>query len=187
MICSPPDRARTAPQARRSWHRRQGRQDRRPRYQGPEGPRHDPRRVRGWPAAPAACGCRSSRASTTRSASSTRRSTSTRSRSRPRRGHPRVAVAKGLVGRARWSRCSAVASSTAPVTVKAHAFSKSAEAAITAAGGTVEVLPSPSASVRLPRATTHQPLGSPEARQPPGRPNPPAVAEPLVESRRAVS
>ena len=29
------------------------------------------------------------------------------------------------------------------VTVKAHAFSKSAEAAITAAGGTVEILPKP--------------------------------------------
>ena len=32
---------------------------------------------------------------------------------------------------------------TRKVTVKAHAFSKSAEAAITAAGGTVEVLPKP--------------------------------------------
>ena len=32
---------------------------------------------------------------------------------------------------------------TRKVTVKAHAFSKSAEAAITAAGGTVEVLPLP--------------------------------------------
>jgi large subunit ribosomal protein L15 len=32
---------------------------------------------------------------------------------------------------------------TRAVTVKAHAFSKSAEAAITAAGGTVEVLPKP--------------------------------------------
>jgi large subunit ribosomal protein L15 len=32
---------------------------------------------------------------------------------------------------------------TRPVTVKAHAFSKAAEAAITAAGGTVEVLPKP--------------------------------------------
>jgi large subunit ribosomal protein L15 len=30
-----------------------------------------------------------------------------------------------------------------PVTVKAHAFSRSAEAAITAAGGTVEKLPLP--------------------------------------------
>src|SRR3546814_4901514 len=32
---------------------------------------------------------------------------------------------------------------TRAVTVKAHAFSKSAEAAITAAGGTVEILPKP--------------------------------------------
>jgi len=36
------------------------------------------------------------------------------------------------------------------VQVKAHAFSKSAEAAITAAGGTVEVLPSPYGSGRPP-------------------------------------
>jgi large subunit ribosomal protein L15 len=32
---------------------------------------------------------------------------------------------------------------TRAVTVKAHAFSKAAEAAITAAGGTVEILPKP--------------------------------------------
>jgi large subunit ribosomal protein L15 len=37
----------------------------------------------------------------------------------------------------------AAASSPAAVTVKAHRFSKAAEAAITAAGGTVEVLPLP--------------------------------------------
>ena len=39
---------------------------------------------------------------------------------------------------------------TRAVQVKAHAFSKSAEAAITAAGGTVEVLPSPYGSGRPP-------------------------------------
>ena len=39
---------------------------------------------------------------------------------------------------------------TRAVRVSAHAFSKSAEAAITAAGGTVEVLPSPYGSGRPP-------------------------------------
>ena len=41
------------------------------------------------------------------------------------------------------------------VTVKAHAFSKSAESAITSAGGTVEKLPLPfKPFVRQPRATS---------------------------------
>jgi large subunit ribosomal protein L15 len=39
---------------------------------------------------------------------------------------------------------------TRKVTVKAHAFSKSAESAITAAGGTVEVLPPPFGGGRPP-------------------------------------
>jgi large subunit ribosomal protein L15 len=39
---------------------------------------------------------------------------------------------------------------TRSVTVKAHAFSKSAEAAITAAGGTVEILPKPWGDRRRP-------------------------------------
>ena len=44
---------------------------------------------------------------------------------------------------------------TRKVTVKAHGFSKSAEAAITAAGGTVEVLPCRGAiAARRPRATS---------------------------------
>ena len=92
-----------APQACRSRHRRQGRQDRRPRHQGPEGTQHHPGVVRGWPAAPGACGSRSSRGSTTRSASSTRRSTSTRSRSpgldeiSPRRCWARALYRKGAL------------------------------------------------------------------------------------------
>jgi large subunit ribosomal protein L15 len=41
------------------------------------------------------------------------------------------------------------------VTVRAHAFSKSAEAAITAAGGTVEVLPPPFGNGRPPAKGNH--------------------------------
>ena len=44
---------------------------------------------------------------------------------------------------------------TRAVTVKAHAFSKSAEAAITAAGGTVEVLPLPWGDRRPPAKGNH--------------------------------
>jgi large subunit ribosomal protein L15 len=42
-----------------------------------------------------------------------------------------------------------------PVTVKAHGFSKSAEAAITAAGGSVEVLPLPWGDRRPPAKGNH--------------------------------
>ena len=86
----------------------------------------------------------SSRASTARSGSSTRPSTSTPSRrptwtrSTPRRCSPRASPT-----RARWSRSWAGASLSRKVAVKAHAFSKAAEAAITGAGGSVEVLPKP--------------------------------------------
>ena len=56
---------------------------------------------------------------------------------------PATLQAKGSPTRAPSSRCSGRGELTRKVTVKAHAFSKSAEAAITAAGGTVEVLPKP--------------------------------------------
>ena len=67
-------------------------------------------------------------------------------RSRPTTLHATGLVAQGRAGqgarpgRAHPRRC----------TVKAHAFSKSAEAAITAAGGTVEVLPLPFGDGRPP-------------------------------------
>ena len=49
-----------------------------------------------------------------------------------------------------WSRSWARARSSRPVRVSAHAFSKSAEAAITAAGGSVERVPLPVAHGRPP-------------------------------------
>ena len=51
--------------------------------------------------------------------------------------------AKGLVGKGSLVKVLGRGELSRSVTVKAHAFSKSAETAITAAGGTVEVLPKP--------------------------------------------
>jgi large subunit ribosomal protein L15 len=51
--------------------------------------------------------------------------------------------AKGLTGKGALVKVLGRGELTRKVTVKAHAFSRSAEAAITAAGGTVEVLPLP--------------------------------------------
>ncbi len=51
--------------------------------------------------------------------------------------------AKGLTHKGALVKVLGRGELTRAVTVKAHAFSKSAEAAITAAGGTVEVLPKP--------------------------------------------
>ena len=65
-----------------------------------------------------------------------RRAASTRSR-------PRPSTSKGLVHKGALVKVLGRGEITRTVTVKAHAFSKSAEAAITAAGGTVEVLPLP--------------------------------------------
>jgi large subunit ribosomal protein L15 len=51
--------------------------------------------------------------------------------------------AKGLTGKGALVKVLGRGELTRTVTVKAHAFSRSAQAAITAAGGTVEVLPLP--------------------------------------------
>ena len=57
---------------------------------------------------------------------------------RPRRGQPRDAcTGKGLAHKGALVKVLGRGELTRKVTVKAHAFSKSAEAAITAAGGTV--------------------------------------------------
>lgn len=56
---------------------------------------------------------------------------------------PESLLAKGLVGKGALVKVLGRGSVSEPVTVKAHAFSKSAEAAIVAAGGTVEKLPLP--------------------------------------------
>jgi large subunit ribosomal protein L15 len=56
---------------------------------------------------------------------------------------PETLHAKGLTHKGALIKVLGRGELTRAVTVKAHAFSKSAEAAITAAGGTVEVLPKP--------------------------------------------
>jgi large subunit ribosomal protein L15 len=56
---------------------------------------------------------------------------------------PETLQGKGLAHKGSLVKVLGRGELTRAVTVKAHAFSKSAEAAITAAGGTVEVLPKP--------------------------------------------
>ena len=56
---------------------------------------------------------------------------------------PESLYAKGLVGKGALVKVLARGDLTRAVTVKAHGFSKAAEAAVTKAGGTVEVLPLP--------------------------------------------
>jgi large subunit ribosomal protein L15 len=56
---------------------------------------------------------------------------------------PTILHARGLSHKGALVKVLGRGELTRAVTVKAHAFSKSAEAAITAAGGTVEILPKP--------------------------------------------
>jgi large subunit ribosomal protein L15 len=56
---------------------------------------------------------------------------------------PEALLEKNLIGKGNLVKILGRGEITSAVTVKAHAFSKSAEAAITAAGGTVEKLPLP--------------------------------------------
>lgn len=56
---------------------------------------------------------------------------------------PAVLHAKGLAHKGALIKVLGRGELTRPVAVKAHAFSKTAEAAIVAAGGTVEILPKP--------------------------------------------
>ena len=56
---------------------------------------------------------------------------------------PEALHAKGLVHKGALVKVLARGTITRAVTVRAHGFSKAAEAAITAAGGSVEILPAP--------------------------------------------
>ncbi len=64
--------------------------------------------------------------------------------------NPDTLRAKGLVAKRGLVKVLGRGEITRPVRVSAHAFSKSAEQAITAAGGTVDVLPPPFGSGRPP-------------------------------------
>jgi large subunit ribosomal protein L15 len=140
----PAEGSNRAPQARRARHRRQGRQDRRPRHQGPEGPQHHPRR--GFEGGQMPLHMRVPKLKGFNNPFRVEYQAinlDTIEESGLDEVTPEALHAKGSSTRAPSSRSSAGASSPAAVTVKAHAFSKSAEAAITAAGGTVETLPLP--------------------------------------------
>ena len=90
---------------------------------------------------------RSSRGSTTRSASSTPRSTSTPSRSwpiaSPSAGHARVARRRRLPRKGAYVKVLGRGELTRKLDVHVHAVSKTAESAITAVGGTVTLVPLP--------------------------------------------
>jgi large subunit ribosomal protein L15 len=68
---------------------------------------------------------------------------------------PEVLHARGLTHKGALVKVLGRGQITRAVTVKAHAFSKSAEAAITAAGGSVEVLPLPWGDRRPPAKGNH--------------------------------
>jgi large subunit ribosomal protein L15 len=68
---------------------------------------------------------------------------------------PEVLHDKGLTHKGALVKVLGRGQITRAVTVKAHAFSKSAEAAITAAGGSVEVLPLPWGDRRPPAKGNH--------------------------------
>ena len=122
----------------------QGWQDRRPRHEGPGGPRHGPRRLRGRPAPlqqriPKLKGFKNPfRVEYAVVNLDTLVEVDGRDEVTPERLRAAGLVHKhGLVkvlGRGELTRA---------VRVRAHAFSASAEQAITGAGGTVEVLPPP--------------------------------------------
>jgi large subunit ribosomal protein L15 len=70
--------------------------------------------------------------------------------------NPSSLLAKGLVSKNDLVKVLGRGSLTRKVTVRAHAFSRSAEQAITAAGGTVEILPKPWGAAPRPPAKGNQ-------------------------------
>ena len=68
---------------------------------------------------------------------------------------PEVLHSKGLTHKGALVKVLGRGQITRAVTVKAHAFSKAAEAAITAAGGSVEILPLPWGDRRPPAKGNH--------------------------------
>ncbi len=69
--------------------------------------------------------------------------------------NPEALLSKGLAHKGALVKVLGRGQISRPVTVKAHAFSKSAEAAITAAGGTTEVIPLPWGDRRPPAKGNH--------------------------------
>ena len=69
---------------------------------------------------------------------------------------PEILLEKGLVSKGALLKVLGRGEVTKAITVRAHGFSKSAEAAITAAGGTVETLPLPWGDRRPPHGSFNQ-------------------------------
>lgn len=69
---------------------------------------------------------------------------------------PETLLEKGLIGKNNLIKVLGRGDAPKGLTVKAHAFSKSAEEAITAAGGTIEVLPKPWGDAPRPPAKGNQ-------------------------------
>ncbi len=143
-------------QARRSRHRRQGRQDRRPWHQGPRRPRHHPRRLRGRPAAAAHAGPQAQGLQEPVPGRVPGPEPRCARGVRPRRRSiPSRSTSRGLTHKGALIKVLGRGEVTRPIQVQAHAFSRSAEAAITAAGGTVETLPLPWGDRRPPAKGNH--------------------------------
>ena len=68
---------------------------------------------------------------------------------------PEILLERGLVGKGSLVKVLARGELTRAVDVKAHAFSKAAEAAVVAAGGTVEIVPLPWGDRRPPAKGNH--------------------------------
>jgi large subunit ribosomal protein L15 len=69
---------------------------------------------------------------------------------------PEILLERGLISKGALLKILGRGEVTKALTVKAHGFSKSAEAAITAAGGTVETLPLPWGDRRPPHGSFNQ-------------------------------
>ena len=147
----PAEGSNAAAQAGRPGHRRQGRQDRRARHEGRQGPLEGADLASRAASCPSSSGCPRSGGSPTRSGSPTSRSTSTPSRCPGwTRSRPDTLREAGLLHHKALVKVLGRGELSRAVTVHAHAVSASAEAAITAAGGTVQRLPLPFAGPRPP-------------------------------------
>ena len=163
-----------ARQAGRPGHRRPRRQDRRPRHQGPAGPQHRRPRLRRRPDADEAAGAE---------AEGLQQPVPHRVPGhQPRRARgaaeqysvaeitPAALHEHGLVHKGALVKVLGRGELTRAVRVSAHGFSKAAEAAITAAGGTSRCCPCRSAPAgRRPRATSSPTADPPTSARPPAK------------------
>ena len=134
------DRRRVGPR-----HRRQGRQDRRPRPQGPGRPQQHQARLRGWPDAADPADARRPKGfkNPFRVEYHVVNLDTLEVFEAGGEVSPETLRARGLVAKRGLVKVLGRGELTRSLTVKAHAFSASAVRAIEAAGGTTEVLPPP--------------------------------------------